>query len=207
MNLTKARVPKAVLRGLTTGLGDYVDPGTPLWSLLSQNYVALEAFTLKLPPAPEKAGAWDLEGSVIESGWLFWAASRDLYGACHVGSPETNLPPKVTGFSNGVQVLAGIERFNRLSTIPELAGGTFEPRMLSVRWFPFDAFWLRSPHGDKDRFVVYSGFPPDGLDEGTAYSWPEFSKKISERARSRAKATIPKVATRSLPAPKSAKSR
>src|SRR5579863_8909627 len=189
MSLTKPKIPLEIIRAFTTGLGDFIDPNEPIYSLLSQNFMAIEAHNLRLPvpptPFPEKMEDWVLNAdAIIPSGWRFWAASGDLYGGCHVGSVKAGTPPKLTGFSDTVQVLAGVERFNLLSTMPELAAAAFEPRVLRIGWYPLEAFWLRSTvTGVDDRFVVHSGFPPKSLDPTQSYSWAEFRKAIWGRAR------------------------
>jgi hypothetical protein len=66
-----------------------------------------------------------------------------------------------------------------MSTITELAAAAFEPRVLRITWLPIEAFWLKSTvEGGEDRFVVYSGFPPEGLDLMKSYSWKDFRKEI-----------------------------
>ncbi|HVO99771.1 MAG TPA: hypothetical protein VMT15_16980 [Bryobacteraceae bacterium] len=189
MSVTRPNIPLDHKRAFTTGLGDFIDPSEPLWTLLSQNYTALEAFILKLE-LPQKSGDWVLrkpsvaetETSVSSTGWRFWASAGDLYCACHVGRINEG-PPKMTGFSTVVQVLADIERFNQLSAIPELAGTAFEPHVLRIAWYPLEAFWLRSTVADvEDHFVVFSGFPPEELDSMEAYPMKTFLKAIDKRA-------------------------
>jgi len=180
MSLTKPKIPLDIKRAFTTELGNFVDPSNPLWSLLSQKFVALEAYNFRLDPFPHKIEDWHLdEKSTSSSGWRFWAAEGDLYGACHVGSVEKDLPPKLTGFADTVQVLTAIEGFNQMSTITELAAAAFEPRVWTITRLPIEAFWLKSTvEGGEDRFVVYSGFPPEGLDLMKSYSWKDFRKEI-----------------------------
>lgn len=184
MSLTKPPIPLPIVRAFTTGLEDFIEPGDPLYSLLSQESMAIAAYNLLLPlpipppPFPIKMEDWNTF-ETISSGYRFWAASGDLYGACHVGSINAGTP-KVTGFSDVVDVLTGVERFYQLNAIPELAAAAFEPRVLRVTWGRFEAFWLHSTDSTvEDRFVGYAGFPPKGLDDPTkSVCWVEFRKAI-----------------------------
>ena len=204
MSLTKPSIPPHITRAFTSGLGDFIDASESVRSLLAQDFMAIEAYNLMLTnPLPKSKTDWILDQrATISSGWRFWAARGDLYGACHVGNagyrarhsgnagPEQigeqrdDVPPKLTGFSRAEQALTDIERFNQLSTIPELAGGFFEPRVLRVTWCPLEAFWLKSivPWAD-DQFVAYSGFPPpkSDLEMMKAYTWEELREKLWNR--------------------------
>jgi hypothetical protein len=191
MKLTKPDIPLDIMRAYTSGLAYFVDPSTPLWSLLSQNYMALEAHHLHLETVPDQMGGWLLDAAAEDKspkytksgGWRFWAAAGDVYGACHVGSIDPALPPRVTGFSKAPQVLAGIERFNQLADLPELDTVAFEPRVLRIGWCHLEAFWLKSTvAGVADRIVVFSGFPPED-DPPDSYSWEEFREKIWGRVQ------------------------
>jgi hypothetical protein len=192
MSLTKPPIPLPIVRAFTTGLEDFIDPGDPLYSLLSQESMAIAAYNLlppfpiplpiPPPPFPERLEDYALE--TISSGYRFWAASGDLYGACHVGSIHAGTP-KVTGFSDVVDVLTGVERFYQLNAIPEVAAAAFEPRVLRVTWGRFEAFWLKSTDSNvEDRFVGYAGFPPKGLgDPRKSVGWVEFRNAIWPLAR------------------------
>jgi hypothetical protein len=187
MSLTKPPIPLPIVRAFTTGLEDFIDPGDPLYSLLSQESMAIAAYNLlppfpiplpiPPPPFPERLEDYALE--TISSGYRFWAASGDLYGACHVGSIHAGTP-KVTGFSDVVDVLTGVERFYQLNAIPEVAAAAFEPRVLRVTWGRFEAFWLHSIDSTaEDRFVGYAGFPPKGIDDPTkSVCWVDFRRAI-----------------------------
>jgi hypothetical protein len=195
MSFTKPPIPLEIIRAFTAGLEDFIDPGDPLYSLLSQESMAIAAYNLlppipipipmpiPPPPFPEKMEVWDVFAT-IPSGYRFWAASGDLYGACHVGSINGGTP-KLTGFSDVVDVLTAVERFYQLNAIPELAAAAFEPRVLRVPWGRFEAFWLHSTDSTvEDRFVGYSGFPPKGLDDPTkSVCWAEFRNDIWDLAR------------------------
>jgi DNA uptake protein ComE-like DNA-binding protein len=210
--LIKACVPGEVLRAFTTGLGDFVDSGTPLWSLLLNKYSALSAYSLKLSSFGklEASPTTELKALPQEdmqpTGWRFFAIEDDLYGGCHVGSIQSGLPPKLTGFSNSVQVLAEIEGYNGLTHIP-LPPGNYGVRVLMIPWLQFEAFWLHwlsaagSPAPDcdpnnppskenqagTDVIVPYFGFVKSCsagvLSTMQAYCLPDFLEAISHRAQ------------------------
>jgi hypothetical protein len=148
----KPVIPPVVLRAFMSGLGNYIDPSRPLWSLMQKQYVALQWSSLNLDEtcnlSPEQAPT-TLQGLYSETGWRFAASDGDLYGACHVGSihRENNTPPILTGFSYDVQTLTFMESLEQLKALPlpdEMEGdGPFELRGLSIRWLHFEAFWLR----------------------------------------------------------------
>jgi hypothetical protein len=147
MSLITPTMPPAIIRAYTTGLGDFVNPNDPLWSVMLENFVALEQFNLDLDKLKEHSNGPLLSISNY-SGWRFLAADGDLYGACHMGSIDKNLPPKVTGFSRDVQVLNVVESFNELNTMDKVKQNPFEPRVLRIAWLRFEAFWLKfSPPG------------------------------------------------------------
>ena len=143
MSLTNPVIPSDITRAFTTGLGDFVDPSNPLWSVMLNDSVALPAFNLQLMPDPVPPRPIALEVPWIqESGWRFVAAVGDLYGACHVGSIKPGFPPKLTGFSDDVQILTFVESFSQLRSLTEVAAWDFTPRVLRITWLIFEAFWL-----------------------------------------------------------------
>jgi hypothetical protein len=151
MSLIKPTIPADVLRAFTSGLGDFIRPGSPLWSLLLNKYVAIQAYNLQLDSfcgidSPSAVTAFKTlpDGFFKSSGWRFLAGEGDLYGGCHVGSIISGQPPKLTGFSKSVQVLASIESFNELPNVSLPAPGDFEIRVLRIPWLQFEAFWLYS---------------------------------------------------------------
>src|SRR5215469_652518 len=87
MGLIKPSVPGDVLRAFTSGLGDFVRPGSPLWSLLLNKYVAIQAYNLQLDSfcgidSPDAVTEFNTlkENSFKSSGWRFLAGEGDLYG-------------------------------------------------------------------------------------------------------------------------------
>jgi DNA uptake protein ComE-like DNA-binding protein len=185
MSLSKPNPSAETLRAFTAGLADFVDSSDPVWSLLLNRYVALDARNLNryriceifhhepfdtaktiarltVEAFARLAANPALEDDLIpSSGWRFLALDGDVYGGCHVGNITPGVPPKLTGFSNDVQVLAAIEAFNGLDDVLASASitGAFELRVLRTTWLHFEAFWLHSLDGDFDRVIPYAGFP------------------------------------------------
>jgi hypothetical protein len=205
VSLVTPKTPPQIIRAFTTGLGDFISPNDPLWSLILEKFFALEQFNLDLEKLI-KYPAGPLSSITNPSGWRFLAADGDLYGACHVGSVFAGLPPKVTGFSRDVEVLAAAESFDELNTIDEVKQGPYEPNVLRVAWLRFEAFWLRFS-GDESRddesrdlVIPYIGFverPPKRFDDQslermTAYSVVDFLSAVNSR-----KPTIPASSPRS----------
>jgi len=174
----KPVIPPVVLRAFTSGLGNYIDPSRPLWSLMQKQYVALQWNSLNLDAICKLTDQPDtLEGLALQTGWRFAASDGDLYGACHVGSMvgrDYNTPPITTGFSYDAQTLTFMESLEQLKLLPLPDGmtgaGPFELRGLSIRWLHFEAFWLRNtaaptgtqePDGTGDIVVPYTGFVED----------------------------------------------
>jgi DNA uptake protein ComE-like DNA-binding protein len=223
MSLRKPTVPGDVLRAFTTGLGDFISSGSPLWSLLLNKYTPIQAYNLLLwrktgpstseslfcGPTPTQSylkSLKTLDGWAIPTGWRFFAAEDDLYGASHVGSIVPGLPSKLTGFSNSVQVLAAIESYQQLPTVPICPPGDFEIRILRVTWLHLEAFWLywlppsgngstssgppseaaNGPNRGYDVIVPYMGFVESSscgeLSPMTAYLLPDFLLAIWEQA-------------------------
>lgn len=195
MSLIKPEIPPEVLRAFTAGLGDFIDPGTPLWTLLLQKYIAQATYDLPLRPILEAAAAANgpdgieaktFESRLLATGWRFLAADGGLFGAVHVGSVKENLPPKLTGFSNALQVLTVVERYRQLDELPEVRNRTFVSRMLRVPQLEFEAFWLRSDF--EDIIVPYAGFFKP-LEVMKAYSiggfltrlWPRIEEVAARR--------------------------
>jgi len=157
MSLRRASVPRHIRQAFTSGLGDFVSSGSPLWSLLLNRYAAIPSYNLVLPCycklifTSDATALKTLPDNVLQSsGWRFLASEGDLYGACHVGSVIPSLPPKLTGFSNSPIVLTAIERFNQLPSVTlspilppgSLPVGDYEIRILRITWLRFEAFWL-----------------------------------------------------------------
>jgi len=174
MGLITPTMPPAILRAFNLGLGDFISPSDPLWSVLLKRFIGLQTHGLNLDlyvniafdpdgkPLPlDSVSSFD---SLVQStGWRFLAADGDVYGGCHVGSVDPSLPPKLTGFSRDVEVLTAIEQFNELSTIDEVNTCTFEPRVLRISWLRFEAFWLHVPDSTSqpqcyDLVIPYFGF-------------------------------------------------
>jgi hypothetical protein len=177
MSLIKASVPRHIRQAYTSGLGDFVDSGSPLWSLLLNKYAAIPTYNLvlscycKLIFTSDVSSLPTLPDSVLQpTGWRFLAAEGDLYGACHVGSVTSSLPPKLTGFSSSAPVLTAIECLNQLPSIgltPILPPGTLPPgdyeiRILRIPWLRFEAFWLHwlAPDGKRSPCDDWSANSP-----------------------------------------------
>ncbi|MBV9398672.1 MAG: hypothetical protein JO062_11885 [Bryobacterales bacterium] len=179
MSLITPALPPAILRAFNMGLGDFVSPKDPLWAVMLKKFIALEVYSLNLDHfiARVPAGAIppsSLEGLIDSAGWHFLASDGHVYGACHVGSFDPSLPPKLTGFSREAEVLTSIESFDDLNTMDQLRNCIFEPRVLRLPWARFEAFWLHlpdqmaQPAGCNDWIVPYTGFvetPPKYLDD------------------------------------------
>jgi hypothetical protein len=181
-------------------------------------YAALQAYNLNLSPFCRIIAAYQETTSLDafletfktlpddffqSSGWRFLAAEGDLYGGAHVGSIIPGQPPKLTGFSDSVQVLAAVESFNELSNVTP-ASGNFEIRVLRITWLHFEAFWLywvppggsqpppgggtagSQPRGT-DIIVPYIGFVESATGRQISAMdtpfLPEFLKKIIPRTR------------------------
>jgi hypothetical protein len=208
MSLVTPKTPLEIVRAFTTGLGDFVSPRDPLWSVLLKKFFALEQFNLDLDKSTQRP-AGPLASITNASGWRFLAADGDLYGGCHVGSVFAGLSPKVTGFSRDVEVLTTAESFSGLDDFEEVKQGPFEPRVLRVAWLRFEAFWLRfvprdspsyatpvetngqagSRDESRDLVIPFIGFvesPPKSFDDtklerGNAYSVANFLTAVGSR--------------------------
>jgi DNA uptake protein ComE-like DNA-binding protein len=203
MSLIKPSVPGDVLRAFTSGLGNFINSGSPLWSLLLDKYSAIQAYNLNLSwfcrivSTSEVASLKTLPDDFFQSsGWRFLAAEGDLYGGAHVGSIIPGQPPKLTGFSDSVQILPAIERFEELPNV-SLPPGDFEIRILRITWLHFEAFWLYwlPPGGGTvgpqqrgtDVIVPYIGFVESAtggqLSAMDASLLPDFLRAIFPRAQ------------------------
>jgi hypothetical protein len=165
MSLKAPTIPAVVKRAFTDGLGNYLDPRSPLWSLLLKQYVALPWYSLRLSEIGKlgrpqfKKPIDELEDLVISTGWRFMAADGNCYGGCHVGSVTArDNPPILTGFSDDPQILTFMEALEQLKTLSVAGTGQFELRVLRVAWLHFDAFWLSTPDGAGDIVVPFTGF-------------------------------------------------
>ncbi|MBV8728883.1 MAG: hypothetical protein JO336_03650 [Acidobacteriia bacterium] len=196
MSLVTPKTPPEIIRAFTAGLGDFLSPNDPLWSVMLEKFFALEQFNLDLD---EFNPAGPLDSMVDESGWRFLAADGDLYGGVHVGSVIEGLPPKVTGFSRDTEVLTAAESFDDLNTIPQVQQRAYEPRVLRVAWLRFEAFWLKptpdtytSPgvrDESQDLVIPYIGFVerppktfgPTKLELMTPYWVADFLNAVNSR--------------------------
>jgi len=188
MRLTTPVVPLTVSRALAATLADFVDPVSPLGSLI-RNCNALRVYHLQRTGVADWNQVPEINAGqphILDGGWRFWGASGSLYGACHVGQETPGAPWKVTGVSDSVQVLTALQIYNRLSHIQIMDSGTvaFEPRILRIPWYPLEAFWLRSTdRAVPDHFVVFLGFPPPNLPDPTEpISWRDFRGYLGARA-------------------------
>jgi len=199
MSLNATVIPPAVLRAFTSGLGNYIDPSRPLWSVMQKKYVGLAAFSLRLSEISKynyTPTALTVD-DVISTGWRFVAKDADLYGGCHVGSIKTDAPPILTGFSGDAQILTFMERLEDLpalvdpaTKVPVVGKGQFDLRVLNIRWLHFEAFWLYATDGAgetpatlraKDIVIPYAGFvegPPNYLELMFPYPVKDFLTAI-----------------------------
>jgi len=168
MNYKTPAAPPVVIRAFTAGLGNYVDPGTPLWSLLLKKSVALKWWSLDL----FKIGKFDMTPStitddlVITTGWRFTAADGDYYGGCHVGSVTLDSPPILTGFSDDVRILTFMDSLEQLKALSVASSYQFE---------------LRTGDASKDIVIPCAGFvegPPNHLDLMYPYPVQDFLTAI-----------------------------
>jgi hypothetical protein len=199
MSLNATVIRPDVLRAFTSGLGNYIDPSRPLWSVMQKEYVAQPWYSLILPEIVklENAPTIITEEHVIPTGWRFVATDGDLYGGCHVGSPRRDAPPMLTGFSWDTQILTFMESLEDLKALPEVARGQFDLRVLSIRLLHFEAFWLYANDGTEDPtqrandiVIPYTGFvegPPNYLDLMCAYPVRDFMTAIWVCARNAVK--------------------
>jgi hypothetical protein len=149
MSLTIPTIPPVVMRAFTAGLGNYIDPSRPLWSLLQKKFVGLQWWSLNRAAVSQIAGPADtLADFVIPTGWRFLAADGDLYAGCHVGSIKPTSPPILTGVSVDVQILTFAEQLEVLKTLPVIGTGRFELRVIRITWLHFEAFWLTPCDGN-----------------------------------------------------------
>jgi hypothetical protein len=193
----KPVIPPVVMRAYTSGLGNYIDPGRPLWSLMQKKYVALWWWSLdrgkidKSKVVPDTFGIdEDLvavtrlpeAALVIPTGWRFAASEGDLYGGCHVGSIKVEALPTLTGFSHDAKILTFMESWEKVRALSPSKGveatGPFELRGLSIRWLHFEAFWLHTKDGKGDFVIPYTGFVPDKLRRMQLYSVKAFLDAI-----------------------------
>lgn len=190
MSLKAPEIPPVVMRAFKTGLGNYIDPSSPVWSLLLKQYVALEWSSLSLSKTGEldgpkfKAPINRLDDLVIPTGWRFAAAERGLYGGCHVGSTKTNPLPILTGFSDDPQILTFMESLEQLRALSVVGAGQFTLKVLRVAWLHFEAFWLSTPDGAGDIVVPFTGFvqgSPNRLSLMNPYPVLSFLKEIWRR--------------------------
>jgi len=105
------------------GLGNYLDPRSPLWSLPSKQYVALRWSSLSLSEIGELDGPEfekpinRLHDLVIFTEWRFLAGAGDLHGGCHVGSIKPGTPPMPCG----LRLMVVTQRRRLGSLTPRLA--------------------------------------------------------------------------------------
>ena len=188
MILKESEIPAVVMRAFKAGLGNYIDPSNPLWSLLLKQYVALPWWSLslseigKLDKPKFKEPITRLDHLVISTGWRFMAAEANRYGGCHVGSIE-NGSPILTGFSDDPQILTFMESLEQLKSISRT--GQYTLRVLRVAWLHFESFWLSTPDGAGDIVIPFSGFiqgPPNHLSLMNPYPVGSFLEAIWCRA-------------------------
>jgi hypothetical protein len=183
MSLKAPVIPPAVLRAFTSGLGNYIDPSVPLWSLMQKEHVALAWWSLSLFRFDPSQDAPDAitDDHLISTGWRFVASDGNLYGECHVGSAKPGAPPILTGCSYDSQIPAFMESLKALKALPVIGTGEFELRGLSSRWLHFEAFWLHTKDGKGDIVIPYAGFvegPPNRLERMRPYPAKDFLNAI-----------------------------
>jgi hypothetical protein len=185
MSLRRPDVPDDILRAFTTGLGDFIPSGGPLWSLLLSQFFPLMQQNVSLVPLA--APAVSLESALTSTGWRFLAAEGDLYGACHVGSVRQGAAPILTGFSDDPLVLTAFERLNEVENLlaQKKISWHYTPSVLRITWLRLEAFWLHADPGSLDRVIPYAGFvgdepaePKTGLEMMALYDVDAFLRKI-----------------------------
>jgi hypothetical protein len=177
MSLLFKAPPRQVARAHQTDLGNFVDSGSPVFSLLLQSAKVCTVHSLRKADVCNAGG--DLTRCVSDAGWRFLAGDSGDTGATHVGSVGGSAP-KLTGFSGEPKVADAIARFTELEQIPQLQQSAFEVRFLRVPWLRFEAFWLHvdgANDSSNDYIVPYTQFatsPQVGLNVMQAYGAAAF---------------------------------
>jgi hypothetical protein len=177
------KLPTQILNAYNASLGDFVSPGSDLWSILLQSAMAHAVYTLDLEKVLAGTDpAQKLETMTTQTGWRFLAAGAGLAGAAHVGAADASNNPKLTGFSTDSRIENVVDFINQLDTLHVAQGNDFELRALRITWLKFETLWLHSAH--QDWLIPHAGFPEAcGLARGALCSAAEFVKAVQARAK------------------------
>lgn len=189
MKWARTSIPRDHVQAYATGLEDFVDPGSPLWSLLRNNYEAYAVYNLVLnnvgygnvpikiedprenPGRVELALTYEKETgdapnekkaslkTLVKPTGWRFLASDSVQSGAVHVGSVQGPPPKVTGFSSEALISDAINCIREIESKIGRAAGVFELRILRVPWLHFEAFWLRSVDANDDLLVPYTGFP------------------------------------------------
>jgi hypothetical protein len=164
-----------------SGLQDFVEPGTQLWSLLLEKYEACKVYTLELDKVGDGKPPKTIEDALVcDRGWRFLASDGAQNGACHVGGGSL----KVTGFSSAPEIASAVNYIREIEATQGISPADYELRVLRIPWLRFEAFWLFSNYGRQlDLVFPYTRFAKAAkLRPMTQYTAEDFLKPIWDLA-------------------------
>ena len=206
MALSNPAAPTATLDAFAAAISDFLSPpstategyvgprpaipasgdiGTP--DVFRQAY-AQQVFVLGLADAAANTGI----GAAVPAGWRFFAG--DASGKVVLGRVAQSQAAggwKLTAVHYSDRVWTALQQSRALDALPQLQGGDYELRVLTVPGLNLEAFWLagKSP-GASDLvvpFPVSPNQPIGALNQQSVYSMADFLAAIQPLAYERTK--------------------
>jgi hypothetical protein len=183
---------QAFVKGLLPFLRGRANPDevVDILNRLPDEYHPLQVYTLKLENLENLVRDSVIAGAKM-AGWRFLAGGElGAPVAGHVSMSAEGQGWKMTNLSHGPPIAEFLQAVLRLAPlieqIVELQAQNYELRMLSIPGLLIEAFWLKSPAGDRDYVVPYNALSGELL-EKPFLKMDEFLRTIGKLAGERLK--------------------
>ena len=153
MPLTHVPPPEHMRQELLARLPDFVNQSDPVAGDL---YNANEGHQVYLLTSKDLLAGAGLS-AVKDAGWRFIStATPGGQGAAAHVSKRSDGTSGMRGISHGPEIAAAVRAANEIASLPQLAGDQhYKLWVLRVPSVLVEAYWLKSPAGNKDWIVPY----------------------------------------------------
>src|SRR5262249_39376670 len=191
--LDDPRALQAFVKGLLLFLDGALNPDQVAGIIrrLPEEYHPLQVYTLKLENLVKDSA---IAGAEM-AGWRFLAGGQlGPPVAGHLTTSDKDSGWKMTSLSRGPRIAdflqAAIKLIALVPPLEDLQSQRYELRMLSIPGLLIEAFWLKSPAGDKDYVVPYNALSGE-LIEKRVVPMDEFLRTIWNLAEERLRFDTP----------------